>query len=44
MKRINTYGVSRTRDRAGNIIKRELKPYTMCLHTRSGGGMRICRS
>lgn len=38
MKRINTYGVSRTRDRAGNIIKRELKPYTMCLHTRSGGG------
>ncbi len=38
MKRINTYGVSRSRDEAGNIVKRELKPYTMCLHTRVGTG------
>ncbi len=29
--------MSRTRDRKGNIIKNELKPYTMCIHANVGG-------
>ena len=32
------YGLSRTRDCRGRIVKRDLRPYTMCLHTCVGGG------
>jgi len=32
------YGLSRSRDKKGKIVKRDLKPYTMCLHTCVGGG------
>ena len=32
------YGLSRNRDKHGNIVKRELKDYVMCLHTCIGGG------
>jgi len=38
MKMTNAYGLSRTRDEKGKVIKRDLKPYTMCLHTQLGGG------
>lgn len=38
MKRRTAYVVSRSRDRKGKIIKQELKPYTMCVHTFCGGG------
>ena len=31
------YGVSRSRDRKGNIVHQELKPYTMCIHANVGG-------
>lgn len=32
------YGISRTRDRKGAIIKQEPKDWTMCIHTMCGGG------
>ena len=32
MRMINKYGVSRSRDKKGRIVKRELKDYTMCIH------------
>jgi hypothetical protein len=32
------YGLSRSRDKKGRIVKRNLVPYTMCLHTCAGGG------
>lgn len=32
------YGLSRTRDAKGNIIKRTLLPYVNCLHANCGGG------
>lgn len=38
MKRIAAYGVSRTRDAKGNVVKREFKPFVMCLHSSCGGG------
>ena len=38
MKKINKYGVSRSRDRNGKIVKRELKDYTMCIHASVGVG------
>ena len=38
MKRINKYGVSRSRDKKGKIVKRELKDYTMCIHASVEGG------
>ena len=31
------YGLSRTRDRSGKVIKRELRPYVNCIHTQVGG-------
>lgn len=36
MKKI--YGLSRVRDKKGNIIKRDLKPYVNCIHTMVGAG------
>lgn len=36
MKRF--YGLSRVRDRNGDVIKRDLKDYTNCIHTAVGGG------
>ena len=38
MKKINKYGVSRSRDKNGKIVKREFKDYTMCIHAQVGGG------
>ena len=38
MKKTNKYGVSRTRDTRGRIVKREFKDYTMCIHASVGGG------
>ena len=38
MKKINKYGVSRSRDKKGKIVKRELKDYIMCVHASVGGG------
>lgn len=32
------YGLSRTRDAKGNIIKRSLNDYVNCLHASCGGG------
>lgn len=34
----NAYGVSRSRDKSGKVVKRELKDYTMCIHASIGGG------
>ena len=38
MRKINKYGVSRSRDKKGRIVKREFKDYTMCIHASVGGG------
>ena len=32
------YGLSRSRDKHGNIVKRSLNPYVNCIHTNVGGG------
>ena len=40
MKRINAYGVSRSRDKKGRIVKREFKDYVMCIQASVGGGQR----
>ena len=32
------YGVSRSRDKRGKIVKREFKDYTMCIHAQVGAG------
>ena len=32
------YGVSRSRDKMGKIVNRELKDYTMCIHAQVGCG------
>ena len=34
---MNIYGLTRTRDRHGNIVKRNLAPYVNCLHASCGG-------
>ena len=34
----NYYGVSRSRDKKGKIVKREFKDYTMCIHAQVGCG------
>ena len=39
MRKINKYGVSRSRDKKGRIVKREFKDYTMCIHASVGGGV-----
>lgn len=38
MKRIHYYGVSRSRDRGGQVVKRELTNYTMCVHPNAASG------
>lgn len=40
------YGVSRSRDKKGVIVKRNLNPFVNCIHTMVGGGLRNddCRS
>lgn len=38
MKKFECFGLSRTRDKKGNVVKRDLKPYTMCIHTSAGCG------
>lgn len=38
MKKINKYGVSRSRDKRGKIVNREFKDYTMCIHAQVGAG------
>lgn len=40
MKTKKYYGVSRSRDKKGRIVKREFKDYTMCVHASVGGGQR----
>jgi len=32
------YGVSRSRDKKGKIVKQEPKDYVMCIHASVGGG------
>lgn len=31
------YGLSRSRDKKGKVVKRTLNPYVNCLHTQVGG-------
>lgn len=38
MDRIGAYGVSRTRDAKGAIVKRDLRDWVNCVHTMCGGG------
>lgn len=38
MKRTAAYGVSRTRDRKGAIIKQTVLPWCNCIHCNVGGG------
>lgn len=40
MKIINAYGLSRNRDKGGNIVKRNLNPYVNCLHTMMVSGFK----
>lgn len=35
---IDAYGISRSRDRKGDIVKQDLRDWTMCIHTMAGGG------
>ena len=37
---MKAYGLSRSRDKKGKVIKRSLNPYVNCLHTQVGGGER----
>jgi len=36
MKPTEIYGLSRNRDKKGNVVKRNLNPYVNCLHTLVG--------
>lgn len=36
-KMIQIYGLSRSRDKKGNVVKRNLNDYVNCLHTQVGG-------
>ena len=38
MKLKEIYGLSRSRDKQGNVVKRNLNPYVNCIHTQMGGG------
>lgn len=38
MKPKEIYGLSRSRDKKGKVVKRSLNPYVNCLHTQMGGG------
>lgn len=40
MKIKNAYGLSRNRDKFGNIVKRNLNPYVNCLHTMITSGFK----
>lgn len=33
----DAYGLSRSRDKKGNIVRRRINPYVNCLHTQVGG-------
>lgn len=35
---MEAFGLSRSRDKKGNIVKRSLNPYVNCIHTLVGGG------
>lgn len=37
MKPKEIYGLSRSRDKTGKVVKRCLNPYVNCLHTQVGG-------
>ena len=32
------YGLSRSRDKKGNVVSRNVNPYVNCIHTQVGGG------
>ena len=36
------YGLSRSRDKKGNVVSRNLNPYVNCIHSQVGGGEIIC--
>lgn len=38
MERTGAYGVSRTRDRKGVIVRRDVRDWVNCVHTMCGGG------
>ena len=38
MKIKDVFGVSRTRDEKGVIVKRDLRDWVNCVHTMAGGG------
>lgn len=38
MRRMDAYGVSRTRDKKGVIIKQTTLPWVNCIHRNVGGG------
>ena len=38
MKRIAAYGISRTRDKKGKIVKQDLRDWVNCVHTMAGNG------
>lgn len=38
MERIGAYGVSRTRDSKGVIVRRDVRDWVNCVHTMCGGG------
>ena len=35
---MEAFGLSRSSDKKGNIVKRSLNPYVNCIHTMVGGG------
>lgn len=35
---MEAFGLSRSRDKKCNIVKRSLNPYVNCIHTMVGGG------
>lgn len=35
---IKAYGISRTRDKKGVIVKRDIRDWVNCVHTMAGGG------
>lgn len=34
------YGLSRSRDKKGHVVSRNLNPYVNCIHSQVGGGKR----
>ena len=39
MKKTEYYGLSRSRDKKGVVVKRSLNPYASCIHATVGGGI-----